>query len=79
MNSTKIDIKAMGEIVARTGAAVVSFETLFYARGSHDKTLIDIGVLRFPDTSNPHFKVSLDLGSEAAYMATHDVIIGLLH
>jgi hypothetical protein len=46
-------------IVAQTGATVdaFKFETVLYKKEQHEKTLIDIGVLRFPDINNPHFKV----------------------
>ncbi|GAB1312313.1 hypothetical protein MFIFM68171_02523 [Madurella fahalii] len=55
--STQIDITVLANIVAQTGATIDSLETVFYKKESHDKTLVDIGVLRFPDTKNPHFKV----------------------
>ena len=58
LHSTRIDIEVMGKIVAQTGAAITSFATLWYKKELHEKTLIDIGVLRFPDVKNPFFKVS---------------------
>ncbi|KAJ3571450.1 hypothetical protein NP233_g3746 [Leucocoprinus birnbaumii] len=57
LDATKIDIKVMGEIVAKTGATVTNFETFFYKEEHHEKTLIDIGILRFPDIDHPYFKV----------------------
>ncbi|KAL6300015.1 hypothetical protein BKA93DRAFT_741383 [Sparassis latifolia] len=57
LNSTKIDIDVMGSIVAQTAATVVSLETLIYKQESHSKTLVDIGVLRYPDPDHPYFKV----------------------
>ncbi|EEB98354.1 hypothetical protein MPER_02151 [Moniliophthora perniciosa FA553] len=44
-------------IVAQTGATITSVESAFYKKERHDKTLVDIGVLRFPESDNPHFKV----------------------
>ncbi|KAJ3559794.1 hypothetical protein NP233_g11175 [Leucocoprinus birnbaumii] len=57
LKATKIDIKVLAEIVAQTGATVDSFEAFFYKNEHHEKGLIDIGVLRFPDIDNPYFKV----------------------
>jgi hypothetical protein len=57
LDDTKIDIKVLAQIVAQTGATVDSFETFFYKSEHHEKTIIDIGVLRFPDIEKPYFKV----------------------
>ncbi|KAJ6620954.1 hypothetical protein B0H10DRAFT_1875405 [Mycena sp. CBHHK59/15] len=57
LKSTKIDINVVGAIVAQTGATIDAIETLIYKSESHEKTLVDIGVLRFPDIDNPYFKV----------------------
>jgi hypothetical protein len=57
LKSTSIDIKVMAHIVAQTGATIDSFPALIYKNEYHSKTMVDIGVLRFPDISHPHFKV----------------------
>ncbi|KAJ3559796.1 hypothetical protein NP233_g11176 [Leucocoprinus birnbaumii] len=57
LGSTKIDINVLGKIVAQTGATVDSFQTVFYKTEHHEKVLVDIGVLRFPDEEHPYFKV----------------------
>ncbi|KAI0768290.1 hypothetical protein BD413DRAFT_565130 [Trametes elegans] len=57
LESTSIDINVVGRIVAQTGATVRSFETLFYKKEQHQKTLVDIGILRFPDIDRPYFQV----------------------
>ncbi|KAK5048602.1 hypothetical protein LTR84_005693 [Exophiala bonariae] len=57
IKSTKIDVEVLAKIVAQTGATVDSFETFFAKHEYHEKTLVDIGVLRFPDAFNPYFKV----------------------
>ncbi|KAI0330041.1 hypothetical protein GY45DRAFT_795182 [Cubamyces sp. BRFM 1775] len=57
LKSTHIDINVMGAIVAQTGAMVNSIGSLLYMKEEHRKTLVDIGVLRFPDLDNPFFKV----------------------
>lgn len=59
MQSTKIDVDVLAKIVAQTGATVDSFEAFFAKHEYHEKTLVDIGVLRFPDIDNPFFKVRL--------------------
>ena len=56
--STNIDIEVMADIVAQTGAMVKSFGSVLYEKEIHQKTIVDIGVLRFPDIDNPYFKAS---------------------
>ncbi|KAI0768292.1 hypothetical protein BD413DRAFT_614614 [Trametes elegans] len=56
LDSTRIDINVMGKIVAQTGATVTGVDTLFYKKEEHSKTIVDIGVLRFPDVDRPYFK-----------------------
>jgi hypothetical protein len=58
LDATKIDIDVLAKIVAQTGATVDSFETLLYKKEKHEKTMVDIGILRFPDIDHPYFKVS---------------------
>ncbi|KAF7373053.1 hypothetical protein MSAN_00512800 [Mycena sanguinolenta] len=57
LKSTQIDIKVMANIVAQTGATIDSFPALIYKEEYHEKTMVDVGVLRFPDTNHPHFKL----------------------
>ncbi|KAI0654173.1 hypothetical protein C8Q70DRAFT_937231 [Cubamyces menziesii] len=57
LKGTHIDINVMAAIVAQTGAMVNSLGSLLYMKEEHQKTLVDIGVLRFPDLDNPYFKV----------------------
>jgi len=57
LTTTKIDINALANIVAQTGATVDSFEAFFAKTEVHRKTVVDIGVLRFPDVSHPFFKL----------------------
>jgi len=52
-----IDINVMANIVAQTGATITGLETLIYKKEHHEKTIVDIGVLRFPDPDHPYFKV----------------------
>ncbi len=53
--SGKIDIKVLADIVATTGAAIDSFETFFAKNEHHEKTVVDIGVLRYPDIDQLRF------------------------
>lgn len=57
LQSTRIDIDVLARIVAQTGATITSFETFFAKTEHHEQTLIDIGVLRFPDIDHPYFKL----------------------
>ncbi|KAJ7827804.1 hypothetical protein B0H13DRAFT_2680337 [Mycena leptocephala] len=57
LNSTKIDINVFAGIVATTGAAIDSFGAFFAKNEHHEKTVVDIGVLRYPDMDHPYFKV----------------------
>ncbi|KAJ7231787.1 hypothetical protein C8J57DRAFT_1730056 [Mycena rebaudengoi] len=57
LKSTAIDIKVLGNVVTQTGATIDSFPALIYKNEYHEKPMIDIGVLRFPDIDHPHFKL----------------------
>lgn len=52
-----MDVDVLAKIVASSGARVDSFETFFAKKESHEQKVIDIGVLRYPDTDHPYFKV----------------------
>lgn len=56
--STKLmGTEVLGKIVAQAGAAIRDFESLSKRHEYHEKTVLDIGVLRFPDLEQPYFKV----------------------
>ncbi|KAF8967205.1 hypothetical protein BGZ46_000228 [Entomortierella lignicola] len=57
LRSIKIDINVLGMIVACTGAEIDSFESFFAKDKHHEQTVVDIGVLRYPDIEHPYFKV----------------------
>jgi len=57
LNSTQIDIKMMADIVAQCGATVEGLSTLVYKHEYHERTIIDIGVIRYPDPLQPYFKI----------------------
>jgi len=54
---TKINIKELANIVAWTGATVTNFWNFFAKSEYHSKTVLDIGVLRYPSPNEPYFKV----------------------
>lgn len=55
--ATKIDINVLGRIVASSGATIDSFESFFAKHEHHEQTMLDIGILRYPDIDHPYFKV----------------------
>jgi len=55
--ATEIDINVVAKIVAQTGAAVTGILNLFTKGEYHEQTIVDIGVLRFPDPSHPFIKL----------------------
>ena len=57
VKDTKVDIKLLADIVAASGASVDSLEALFYKKEYHETTVVDVGILRFPDIENPFVKV----------------------
>ncbi|KLO05173.1 hypothetical protein SCHPADRAFT_947134 [Schizopora paradoxa] len=57
LKSTKIDIKVLADIVATTGAVIEDIATFIRRNEYHEKTVVDIGVLRYPDIEHPYFKV----------------------
>lgn len=69
LEATSIDIKVLADIVAQTGATITSFETFFAKNETHRKSIIDVGVLRYPDLDNPYFKlyrIKLDAWSSSS-------------
>lgn len=56
IHSTKININSFANIVAATGVAVTGIN-LIYGSERRDKTILDIGVVRFPDRDTPCVKV----------------------
>jgi hypothetical protein len=56
LKSTAIDMEAIAAVVLNTGAVLSpSFE--LFSRTETEKTVVDIGVLRYPDPSHPYFNV----------------------
>jgi len=54
---TRIEIDAMADIVARSGAAVTNLFRVFHAYERREERIVDIGCLRYPDMDHPYFKV----------------------
>jgi diaminopimelate decarboxylase len=47
----------VAKIVAQTGATVTNVLSIFKKEEYHERVVVDIGVLRFPDASHPYVKV----------------------
>ncbi|KAE8361467.1 hypothetical protein BDV27DRAFT_160710 [Aspergillus caelatus] len=57
LDATKIDIQEMANIVAQSGT-ITELCQAFWGRGEpHEQTILNIGVLRFPDPSHAYFKL----------------------
>lgn len=57
ITATPTPITDLAKIVAWSGATITDFETAIYKTERHEKTVVDIGILRFPDITYPYFKV----------------------
>ncbi|UDD59363.1 hypothetical protein AFCA_006784 [Aspergillus flavus] len=56
LNST-INSQAMANIVSQSGAIIDMSQQFWSKSGAHEQKMLDIGVLRFPDVSQPYFKL----------------------
>ncbi|KAI1496745.1 hypothetical protein F5X99DRAFT_413778 [Biscogniauxia marginata] len=54
--TTPTPITSLAEIVAWSGATIAGFESAFYKTERHEKTVVYIGILRFPDLHAPIFQ-----------------------
>lgn len=69
VTDTKIDIQLLADIVAASGAIIDSFEALPYKKEYHEKTVVDVGLLRFPDLENPFvqlYRIQLTVWSDCS-------------
>ncbi|XP_014778870.1 uncharacterized protein LOC106875294 [Octopus bimaculoides] len=55
--ATKIDIVDFGNFVAATGAALDSLAALFVKRDYAERSVVDLGIIRYPDLDHPYFKL----------------------
>ncbi|KAK4160224.1 hypothetical protein QBC43DRAFT_347478 [Cladorrhinum sp. PSN259] len=72
--STRIDTDVLAKIVAQSGAIIDSFEAFFAKKERHEKTLLDIGALRFPDLETPYLKlyrIQLSAWSDSSRVPFH--------
>ena len=58
MNDLSLDPTDFGLVVAESGAAVDGFISLFHAEHDVTRSVVEVGVLRFPDIDKPYFKVN---------------------
>ncbi|OBZ69931.1 hypothetical protein A0H81_10532 [Grifola frondosa] len=80
LKSTKINIATFSTIVATMGAAVKHFRNVFGGHENCEKTIVDIGVLRYPDLKHPYFKVyriQLTAWRDATYGSLLVLYVGL--
>ena len=57
IQSTNIDVNPLAKITAETGAHVNDPINLIVGKEYLSKTLLDVGVLRYPDIDHPYFKI----------------------
>ena len=55
--SLKVDINSVAKVAAQTGATVTSLASLVRKHERHEKIVTDVGMIRFPDITNPSFQV----------------------
>ncbi|GAB1602307.1 uncharacterized protein LOC115232471, partial [Argonauta hians] len=55
--ATKIDIVDFANIVGLTGAAIDSLESILMKNVYVERSVVDVGVLRYPDLKHPFFKL----------------------
>ena len=50
-------VTRLAKIAAETGASVNSFKNFWANKDSKSEKVLEIGLIRFPDTENPHIKL----------------------
>lgn len=51
------EVEKLARIVGETGVSVSDIGSIFHGEENVQRTLLDVGVLRFPDLDHPYFKV----------------------
>ena len=59
MQSAGIDIRVLAEIVVQTGAMVDSLQSIGYKMEEHEKQLVGIGVMEFPQPGQSYIKACI--------------------
>lgn len=57
--ATHLDSKALATVVAQTGAVVTGFKDIMLQTQEYVRPALNIGVIQFPDDTQPDFKVSI--------------------
>ncbi|KAK5048601.1 hypothetical protein LTR84_005692 [Exophiala bonariae] len=57
INTMNVNIQDLARVAAQSGASVDGVGAVFGKDESHFKNVLDIGALRYPDLTNPYFKV----------------------
>ncbi|KAJ4490559.1 hypothetical protein J3R30DRAFT_3694234 [Lentinula aciculospora] len=56
-NDSKLDIDSLAKIVAWSGATITDFWNFWSKHEHHERTLLEVGVMRYPTIAKPYFKL----------------------
>ncbi|KAG7090544.1 hypothetical protein E1B28_009652 [Marasmius oreades] len=56
-NDSKLDVNSLARVVAWSGATITDFWNFWSKHEHHERTLLEIGVLRYPSIAKPYFKI----------------------
>ncbi|KAG7090534.1 hypothetical protein E1B28_009643 [Marasmius oreades] len=56
-NDSKLDIDSLAKVVAWSGAAITDFWNVWSKHERHERTLLEVGVMRYPTIAHPYFKI----------------------
>lgn len=76
LSDTRIDKTVIEQILAIIGAKVDSVGLSFHDTETNEKTLLDIGVLRYPDIDHPYFKmyrITLNVWRKSERLVTNGI------
>jgi len=57
LTATHLDSNALGAVVAQTGAVITGFKDIITQTTEYTRPALNIGVIQFPDSTQPDFKV----------------------
>ncbi|KAG7090535.1 hypothetical protein E1B28_009644 [Marasmius oreades] len=56
-NDAKLDINSLAKVVAWSGATINDFSSFWSKHEQHERTLLEVGVMRYPSIAKPYFKI----------------------
>lgn len=56
-NDSKLDVESLAKIVAWSGATVTDFINFWSKHERHERTMLEVGVMRYPTIAKPYFKL----------------------